>query len=190
MVYSSPVGYNYSLILPIEKDYLLPENQKKITNWMRDNWSYSFLISALYLAGIYFGKNYMANRKAFELRTLFLLWNIGLSIYSILGMIRTVPEFIYLLKEKGVKHSVCIETFSYGVTGYWSWLYCMSKPFELIDTVFLILRKRELIFLHWYHHVSVLMFVWFSMRDFPATGRWFATVNYSIHAIMYTYVSA
>lgn len=25
------------------------------------------------------------------------------------------------------------------------------------------------------------------MRDFPATGRWFGTINYTIHAFMYTY---
>ena len=129
----------------------------------------------------------MAKREAFELRRLFLFWNIFLATFSIIGAYRSLPEFIYILTQKGIKYSVCVETYSLGVTGLWSWLFILSKPIELIDTLFLVLRKRELIFLHWYHHVTVFIFVWYSMIDYPATGRWFATINYSIHAIMYTY---
>lgn len=185
VLYTSPSGFNYSLILPIETDYL--KNQNQVKSWMTNHWAYSFPISAIYLILIYVGKNYMASRNAFELRRLFLLWNICLATYSILGASRTLPEFIYILSQKGIKYSICVETFSHGITGYWSWLFILSKPIELVDTAFLILRKRELIFLHWYHHVTVLIFVWYSMIDFPATGRWFATINYTIHAIMYAY---
>lgn len=36
------------------------------------------------------------------------------------------------------------------LTGYWGWMFVMSKAPELGDTMFLILRKRPVIFLHWY----------------------------------------
>jgi elongation of very long chain fatty acids protein 6 len=185
IVYTSPTGYNYSYILPLEQDYI--KNRLEITTWMKTYWFLLFPVTTFYLLTIYFGQKIMKNRPAFELRSIFILWNLGLAIYSILGTVRSVPELIYLLNDKGIKYSVCVETFSYGVTGYWSWLFTLSKFVELIDTLFLIVRKREIIFLHWYHHATVLSFVWYSIKDFPATARWFATINYSIHAIMYTY---
>ena len=47
-----------------------------------------------------------------------------------------------------------------GPSGFWVMLFIFSKLPELIDTVFIVLRKRQLIFLHWYHHVTVLLFCW------------------------------
>jgi len=37
-----------------------------------------------------------------------------------------------------------------GATGLWVQLFILSKIPELIDTFFIVQRKRPLIFLHWY----------------------------------------
>lgn len=63
----------------------------------------------------------------------------------------------------------------------------MSKLPELLDTLFIVLRKQELIFLHWYHHATVLVYCWYSYKDYNASGRWFVTMNYFVHSLMYTY---
>lgn len=55
------------------------------------------------------------------------------------------------------------------------------------DTVFIILRKRPLIFVHWYHHSTVLVFSSFGFKYKIAAGGWFMTMNFGVHAIMYTY---
>lgn len=55
------------------------------------------------------------------------------------------------------------------------------------DTAFIILRKRPLIFVHWYHHSTVLLYSSFGYKDKVAAGGWFMTMNYGVHAIMYTY---
>jgi elongation of very long chain fatty acids protein 6 len=187
VLYTSISGFNYTYIFPFEVKYLSNEYRQDKLNWTANNWHYVYFISFAYIATIFGLKNFMKNRKPYELRLLLIVWNACLAVYSILGAVRTVPEFLYILTEKGIKYSVCTETFTYGVTGYWAWLFTLSKVFELFDTVLLLLRKRELIFLHWYHHVTVLFYVWYTMVEVPAISQWFATINYFIHAIMYSY---
>ena len=49
------------------------------------------------------------------------------------------------------------------------------------------LRKQKLIFLHWYHHITVLIYCWYSFSQYTAPARWFVVMNFVVHSIMYTY---
>jgi len=69
-------------------------------------------------------------------------------------------------------------------------MFVVSKVYELGDTVFIVLRKQPLIFLHWYHHVSVMIYSWHSYTDHTSAARWFAVMNYTVHSFMYTYYAA
>merc|ERR1712066_508500 len=62
-----------------------------------------------------------------------------------------------------------------------------SKLAELIDTVLLLLAKKPVIALQWWHHSTVLLYCWHSYSVCIATGIWFAAMNYSVHAVMYGY---
>jgi elongation of very long chain fatty acids protein 6 len=73
------------------------------------------------------------------------------------------------------------------VMGYWSYLFTLSKLVELGDTVFIVFRKQPLIFLHWYHHITVLLYCWYSSSEFAATGQVFGIMNYGVHSLMYSY---
>merc|ERR1719309_951328 len=66
-------------------------------------------------------------------------------------------------------------------------MFMFSKVVELGDTVFIVLRKQKLIFLHWYHHISVLCYVWYCYLDQTAPARWFMVINYIVHSFMYSY---
>ena len=66
-------------------------------------------------------------------------------------------------------------------------MFVLSKLPELGDTIFIVLRKQELIFLHWYHHITVLLYSWFSYSEYTASARWFVVMNFFIHSIMYSY---
>ena len=185
--YVSPTGFKYSHVLAFEERFLDNDYRLGTMNWMKTNWTISLFISLIYVLIIFGLKLFMKERQEYKLKSVLILWNASLAIFSILGALRTLPEFIYTINEKGFKYSVCVETFSHGVTGFWLWMFILSKPLELFDTFFLLLRKRELIFLQWYHHLTVLLMAWLSATEYPSTSRWFSTINYSIHAIMYSY---
>ena len=58
---------------------------------------------------------------------------------------------------------------------------------ELLDTFFIIIHKKPLILLHWYHHISVLAYCWVSYVNNTPPGIIFCAMNYAVHAIMYFY---
>jgi len=69
----------------------------------------------------------------------------------------------------------------------WYLFFILSKAFELIDTLFIVLRKSKLIALHWVHHVLTLIFSWYAFIDVPGTARWMVNMNFLVHSLMYTY---
>jgi len=69
------------------------------------------------------------------------------------------------------------------------WLFAMSKIIELGDTIFIALRKQRLTFLHYCHHVSALIYTWYSVSQNISLGRWFVTMNFCVHTLMYGYYS-
>uniref|UniRef100_A0A914E8A3 Elongation of very long chain fatty acids protein n=1 Tax=Acrobeloides nanus TaxID=290746 RepID=A0A914E8A3_9BILA len=71
--------------------------------------------------------------------------------------------------------------------GDWVFLFGLSKIVELGDTVFLVLKKRPVTFLHVYHHCTVLVYTWSTGSKRAAIGRWFVILNMMAHSAMYTY---
>jgi len=159
------------------------------SNWMEKNWTMSLYSVGAYVAFIYFGQDYMKNRKPLNLKNIMIVWNFALAIFSILGTATVLPEFISVLRGHNGFHksdsAPCTEVSDASV--FWGWMFCMSKMAELVDTVFIVLRKRQLIFLHWYHHITVLLYCWYSYSDHISPARWFVVINFFIHSLMYTY---
>ncbi|KAK3579524.1 hypothetical protein CHS0354_028355 [Potamilus streckersoni] len=157
-------------------------------DYMREHWADSIIYSAVYLIAIFGGQFYMQKRKRFDLRPALALWSGLLAIFSIAGTYRLLPELIHSVRDHSLEYSMCVTSFLEDpVPSFWTFLFTVSKVIELGDTVFIVLRKQELIFLHWYHHITVLIYVWFSYPDKIASGRWYMTMNFLVHSIMYTY---
>eukprot|EP01046_Picozoa_sp_COSAG06_P001728 COSAG06_NODE_58_length_27483_cov_37.992989_11_plen_334_part_00 len=71
--------------------------------------------------------------------------------------------------------------------GYWSYIYYLSKFYEMLDTVVLALKKRPLEFLQMYHHASIVMLCW-SWLQGGWTLHWYGMVcNTTVHTFMYYY---
>mmetsp|Transcript_22754 Transcript_22754/g.29519 ORF Transcript_22754/g.29519 Transcript_22754/m.29519 type:complete len:239 (+) Transcript_22754:107-823(+) len=105
----------------------------------------------IYLLFCYFGLKIMKEKKPFDLKLLLALWNLGLSAFSAIGMIRTVPHLAWLLYHHGFNDLICtVPSIAYGsgAAGMWTKWFILSKIPELGDTIFIVLRKKPLIFLH------------------------------------------
>ncbi|RNA28812.1 elongation of very long chain fatty acids 6 [Brachionus plicatilis] len=179
--------FSYSHIFGFEQLFESREFVDGLGKWMSKNWTMSIAISLIYVIFVFLVKYYMQNRARYELRWPLIIWNVCLASFSIMGTMRTWPEFFYSISQKGIVYSVCDSSYAYGITGFWAFMFIMSKLPELIDSVFIVLRKQQLIFLHWYHHATVLVYCWYSYSDFTASGRWFMTMNYLVHSLMYSY---
>ncbi|KAG5192607.1 GNS1/SUR4 family-domain-containing protein [Tribonema minus] len=152
--------------------------------------TYPVTVCIIYLIGVYLGRRAMRNRKAFDLRGPLVVWNLALAVFSLWGALRTVPHVFYVLYKEGYTYTIIADGRDWcggGAVGVWALWFVYSKTPELGDTVFIILRKKPLIFLHWYHHVTVLLYCWHSYYYQEAYGLYFAAMNYSVHAVMYLY---
>jgi elongation of very long chain fatty acids protein 6 len=179
--------YNYSFVFFFERKYYSKEFTRVKETWMNENWWLSIVYSLVYITLIFIGQRLMKQREKFHLYRSLVAWNITLSIFSALGALRFMPSFVQILRQKGVTHSVCILDYHLGVPGCWTWLFILSKLVELVDTLFIVLRKQKLIFLHWYHHATVLVYCWYSVMTHSSTGRWFIVMNLTVKIQLYQY---
>jgi len=96
-----------------------------------------------------------------------------------------------ILSKRGVTHLVCGDTRFEWLTshpaGFWTLLFCLSKVPELVDTLFIVLRKKPVITLHWYHHFTVMLFCWQSWTTCCVNGLIFAAMNLTVHSLMYLF---
>jgi len=174
------------LTTPYEKSF----DPRPFSTWASNNYPVVFGIVAAYLAFLVIGTKVMKNRMPFDLRMPLALWNAFLCVFSFIGMCRTVPFLMATVLSSPFEATVCttpLTSWGTGPTGFWVMLFIFSKVPELIDTVFIVLRKKPLLFLHWYHHVSVLLFCWQAYSSTAGSGLYFVAMNYSVHALMYGY---
>jgi elongation of very long chain fatty acids protein 6 len=158
--------------------------------WMENNSFLPIGILTFYAIACIAGKRYMRDRPAWNWRRSMALWNFTLSLFSFIGMMRTMPILLHNLTAKSIRDNMCNDaetSYGSGSTGLWVQLFVYSKIPELLDTFFIIIHKKPLIFLHWYHHITVLLYCWFGYANRSPYGLFFCAMNYSVHAIMYGY---
>ena len=169
---------------PIESRF----DMKKVSPWLEENWTLSIYISAVYVALVFLGKQWMRDRPAYSLRRPLAMWNTGLMVFSVLGFLTLFPPLAHSVLQNGFLHSVCHDSlFSSPQTALWGTLFLFSKPLEFGDTFFIILRKTPLNFLHWYHHISVFIYSAYGITPFNALSNWFGAANLLVHSVMYSY---
>jgi len=133
---------------------------------------------------------YMKNRKpiAFLDRAV-QYWNLFLFLFNSTWALWITALLVQLFINDGIHGVVCDpqSRFWKGQNMFVIWGFLMSKFFELGDTVFLAFRKKPIIFLHWYHHVTVLLYCWLAVESQHSCCVVFGFMNSWIHMFMYYY---
>lgn len=156
--------------------------------WMIEHTDVPIFILCGYLALVFWGPTLID--KPVKLKPFFALWNLLLAVFSMFGAYYTIPQLINNIATHGFKGSICNsarDSYFDGHVGFFLCLFILSKIPELMDTVFLVIQKKDVIFLHWFHHATVMLFCWHSYVTLSSTGLWFGAMNYGVHSIMYTY---
>jgi elongation of very long chain fatty acids protein 6 len=148
------------------------------------------VVVALYLLAVWRGPLLMQTRQPFKLRVFSRCWNIAIAVFSIFGALVCVPHLVNVLRRRGFWFSVCADVYElagYGAPALWAAAFTWSKLLELVDTMLLILKKRQVITLHWFHHASVIGFAWAAWTYETPAALWYGAMNFSVHSVMYTY---
>lgn len=162
------------------------------TRWTSEHWGIPLVAVSIYLVMIPLLRSHVAKSGKYNTRTFALWWNVFLSVFSMVGLSACAPVMLSELWNNGTDFTICANAswYGHGWHGLWVALFIYSKFFELIDTVLLLLASRSVILLHWWHHLTVLLYCWHAYSTRPGTGLWYATMNYGVHSIMYAYFAA
>ncbi|NXS02610.1 ELOV6 protein, partial [Oxylabes madagascariensis] len=148
----------------------------------------SFIFSAIYFILVFGIRHVMKERRPFNLRAPLTLWSFSLTLFSFVAACRIWKQMAFLLLTKGFKQSVCSKSFYvHPVSKLWIYLFAMSKFVELGDTLFIVLRKKKLTFVHWYHHLLTMVISWYSYKSMTVGLGWNASLNLVVHCVTYSY---
>ena len=96
------------------------------------------------------------------IRYMLCAWNATLCLFSAAAFVRSAEEMLHVVRTYGFRPSVCFTPQPFGVMPFWISAFAWSKVVELGDTLFLVGMQRPVVTLHWYHHVTVLLYTWHS----------------------------
>lgn len=168
------------MFFPIETNF----HSSVYVKWASDAWP----TLPLSIAAVYLWFVVVAHHPHLRKATL-AVWNLLLTFFSLCGTIRVVPALIDQLRSHSLHQTICLSPdYLYkGPVGMWTMLFMFSKVMELMDTVFLVWDNKPLIFLHWYHHLTVLLLSWHAYISRFSLSIYVMSMNYSIHTLMYGY---
>ncbi|KAJ9085474.1 Fatty acyl-CoA elongase/Polyunsaturated fatty acid specific elongation enzyme [Entomophthora muscae] len=145
------------------------------------------LMCVAYLTVIFGGQYVMRNRKPIQMATLFRIHNAFLTVLSFGLWVLLLENVVPMLYSDGPFNAICA---SKSFTQRLELLYYinyLTKFYELFDTCFLVMRKKKLEFLHWYHH-SMTALLCFTQLEGRTSVSWVPVVlNLGVHVVMYFY---
>lgn len=119
--------------------------------------------------------------------------NAFLAVYSGWTFYHVVPvvmRFFYVGARAagldGVKLSLCSMPTNTVTLAPYAWLFYISKYYEVVDSIILVLKGKKVSNLQSYHHAGALLAMWIAYR-YQSQAVWvFVAFNSGVHTAMYS----
>ncbi|XP_025415383.1 elongation of very long chain fatty acids protein 4-like isoform X1 [Sipha flava] len=158
--------------------------------WMVNSGLTTLTITICYLLIVWLTPRYMQKRSAYNLKYILIIYNVIMILVNVfiftelllmaikLNYSWMCQPITYVNPEAELRIAVAV------------WLFYLTNFFELLDTIFFMLRKKnnQLSFLHVYHHSTMFVFSWIGTKYVPGGSAFLPIlINSFVHIIMYLY---
>mmetsp|Transcript_21408 Transcript_21408/g.29951 ORF Transcript_21408/g.29951 Transcript_21408/m.29951 type:complete len:302 (+) Transcript_21408:23-928(+) len=153
---------------------------------------YPISFCCFYLILIFTLQAWMKNRSPWNLDVLRISHNFLLCFGSMLMMFGMAKGTFLVFQKYGEEALFCDANVRQkeGHLYFWYYVFFLSKFYEFIDTIILVLRKKDLTFLHVFHHFITAILCWVALyNEIPV--QWLVCIlNATVHIFMYYYYLA
>eukprot|EP01104_Vermistella_antarctica_P008502 TRINITY_DN212_c0_g4_i1.p1 TRINITY_DN212_c0_g4~~TRINITY_DN212_c0_g4_i1.p1 ORF type:complete len:318 (+),score=104.90 TRINITY_DN212_c0_g4_i1:140-955(+) len=153
-------------------------------------WHAPVIACVAYIVVVFGLQAFMKDRQPFTLRFFALIHNLILCVFSGTYVVLILCEMWAQWKEGGTELVWCdreLKNQQHGSYAFLIYTFYLSKFYELLDTVFLALKKKPIIFLHAYHHPATLVLCYVCLYLGVSLQGFDTLANATVHTFMYYY---
>lgn len=140
-----------------------------------------------YYAVITIGQLIFKKLSPLKLNFVFQLHNLFLTLASGTLMLLLFEQVFSIVWEHGIFDAVCSPTAWYQRVVVIYYLNYLTKYLEFVDTLFLVVKKKKIIFLHSYHHGATALLCYIQLNGQTSVSWVPILLNLGVHVVMYWY---